>query len=128
MSVPPDSCLFHEDHLWCLPSDDGTLLVGISDHAQDKLGDVLYLDLPEVGSQVECGVPMGTVESVKVVNDLICPVSGVITARNDDLEDQPELANSEPYGSGWLVRIRPASADATVGLMDVDTYQRHVDD
>lgn len=123
-----NNCLFHEGHLWCRPADDGTLELGISDYAQGKLGDILYFDLPEIGSQVERGVPMGTVESVKVVNDLICPVSGIVKARNDSLEDQPELANRHPYGEGWLIRIVPDSAEPTEGLMNADSYRSYLGD
>lgn len=121
-----DDCLFHESHLWCRPSDDGTLKVGISDYAQDKLGDILYFDLPEIGDQVERGVSMGTVESVKVVNDLISPISGIVKARNDSLEDQPELANREPYENGWLVRIEPSAGDINHGLMNEDAYLKYL--
>lgn len=118
-----DDCLFHEAHLWCRPADDGTLTVGISHYAQDKLGDILYFDLPQIGDHVERGVSMGTVESVKVVNDLISPVSGTVKARNDSVEDQPELANREPYGNGWLVRIEATTTgDATEGLMNETAY------
>jgi len=123
-----DNCLFHEAHLWCRPADDGTLEVGISDYAQEKLGDILYFDLPEIGTQVERGASIGTVESAKVVNDLISPISGNVRARNDSLEDRPDLANSDPYGGGWLVRIQQASDnDTTDGLMDINSYRAYLE-
>ena len=96
--------------------------VGITDFAQDALGDIVFVQLPEVGTKVEAGQPFGEVESTKSVSELYAPLTGVVVARNDKLADEPELVNTDPYGAGWLVEIDPASADDIEDLLDAEAY------
>ena len=121
MSEIPDDLRYTEEHEW-VRTDGDVVVVGITDHAQEQLGDVVYVDLPPAGASVETGAPFGEVESTKSVSDLFAPVAGTIEARNDDLEDRPELLNEDPYGEGWLVRITPTDASAVDGLLDAAAY------
>lgn len=121
MAEIPQDLRYTEEHEW-VRMDGDVVVVGITDHAQEQLGDVVYVDLPPAGASVEAGATFGEVESTKSVSDLFAPVAGTIEARNDELEDRPELLNSDPYGQGWLVRITPADADPTAGLLDADGY------
>lgn len=124
-STPAD-LRYTEEHEWV--RDDGdVVMVGITDYAQEQLGDVVYVDLPVAGAQVERGQPFGEVESTKSVSDLYAPVSGTIVERNDQLEDRPELINEEPYGEGWMVTIRPTDRSELDGLLDVDAYRKLLD-
>jgi glycine cleavage system H protein len=100
--------------------------IGITDYAQDALGDVVYVTLPEVGAAVTAGDSCGEVESTKSVSDLFAPLSGEVTARNDGLDATPELVNTDPYGEGWLFELRPADADAVAGLLDVAAYREQI--
>lgn len=126
--MPADECRFHSGHLWCHGQSREDLRVGISDYAQQSLGEIVYFDLPEVGSEVTAGEPMGTVESIKVVNDLIAPVSGRVIEANASIADTPSLANDDPYGAGWLVRIHARSVTDLDGLMDYAAYQDYTGD
>lgn len=120
----PDGLSYTEEHEWV--RDDGdVIVVGITDFAQDQLGDVVYVDLPGPGSQVGKGQPFGEVESTKSVSDLYAPVTGTIEERNDALEERPELINDDPYGKGWMVRIRPDDRSELEGLMDPEAYRQH---
>ncbi len=125
MSDVPDELKYTADHEWALVSGtDGkqTVRVGITDYAQQALGDVVYVSLPEVGTQVAQGAAFGEVESTKSVSDLNAPVAGTVAARNDALDQQPELINSDPYGEGWIVEIELSEgADLSV-LIDAATY------
>ncbi|PZS13006.1 MAG: glycine cleavage system protein GcvH [Pseudonocardiales bacterium] len=125
MSDVPDELKYTADHEWARVSDaDGkqTVRVGITDYAQQALGDVVYVSLPEVGTQLAQGAAFGEVESTKSVSDLYAPVAGTVAARNDALDQQPELINSDPYGEGWVVEIEVADgADLSV-LIDAATY------
>ena len=128
----PDDRRYTDQHEWALVqgSDGGATVVrvGITDHAQDALGDIVYVQLPEVGEDVTPGNAIGEVESTKSVSDVYSPVSGVVAAVNERLADAPETINSDPYGEGWLVEIRvEAGDDPTTGLMDADAYQALVD-
>jgi glycine cleavage system H protein len=112
-------------HEWVRVQDDSqTVRVGITDYAQEALGDVVYVSLPEVGSEVSAGTACGEVESTKSVSDLYAPVSGTVTARNDALDAQPQLINSDPYGDGWILEIQiSGDADSAAGeLLDADAY------
>jgi glycine cleavage system H protein len=120
--MPQDERRFHPEHLWCGQASDGQVPVGISAFAQTSLGEIVYFDLPEVGARVEAGVPMGTVESIKVVNDLVAPVTGEVVEVNAALADDPSLANTDPYGAGWLVRVVPDDPAALEGLLDEAAY------
>ena len=96
--------------------------IGITDHAQDALGDVVYVELPEQGDSFDAEEKFGVVESVKTVSDLFAPIAGKVVDVNGDLEDAPETVNSDPYGGGWMIRIEPTSADAIAGLLDAAAY------
>jgi glycine cleavage system H protein len=124
MSIP-NELRYTPDHEWARLEGDGTVTVGITHHAQDALGDVVYVELPEVGATLDAGAQFGVVESVKTVSDLFAPCAGEVVAVNAHLEDAPETINAEPYGAGWLLKLKPESADALEGLMDADAYRAH---
>ena len=129
----PDDRRYTEQHEWALLQPGGgegaVVRVGITDHAQDALGDIVFVQLPEVGAEVVPGAPMGEVESTKSVSDVYAPVTGVVTAVNEALTNAPETINADPYGAGWLVELTVAgeSADPTAELMDAAAYQALVD-
>ena len=102
---------------------EGTVRVGITDHAQDALGDVVYVDLPSVGDSVAAEDSFGEIESTKSVSDLFAPIAGEIVAVNEGLEDDPALVNSDPYGEGWIIEIRPENADDLANLLDAEAYK-----
>jgi glycine cleavage system H protein len=119
----PEDLHYTTEHEWIRPVDGGVLRVGITSYAQDALGDVVYVTLPETGATVTAGDTCGEVESTKSVSDLFAPVSGEVTARNETLDATPELVNSDPYGEGWLFELRPADAGAVNDLLDAAEYQ-----
>jgi glycine cleavage system H protein len=129
----PDDRRYTDQHEWALVQGtegaDTVVRVGITDHAQDALGDIVFVQLPEVGAEVGPGVAIGEVESTKSVSDIYAPVAGVVSAVNEALTDAPETVNSDPYGAGWLVDIRvPGGAgDPTADLLDSAAYQAVVD-
>ena len=129
----PDDRRYTDQHEWALVqgSDGGSTVVrvGITDHAQDALGDIVFVQLPAVGDEVGPGNPMGEVESTKSVSDFYAPVAGTVTAVNEALTDAPETINSDPYGEGWLVEITVdgAAGDPTDGLLDAAAYQALVE-
>jgi glycine cleavage system H protein len=127
MSELPGDLLYTEDHEWLRKEDDGTVTVGITDHAQEALGDLVYVELPEVGQEVESGGDMAVVESVKAASDVYAPVSGSVVAVNDSLADDPEKINSDPYGEGWIVRMQPGDGDDGE-TMSPDAYQSLLDE
>lgn len=117
---------YTDKHEWT--RDEGELIrVGITDYAQEQLGDVVYVDLPAPGAEVEQGQPFGEVESTKSVSDLYAPVSGTVAERNETLDDRPELVNEDPLGEGWMVAIRPRDRAELEGLMDADAYRSLVE-
>lgn len=116
-----DNVRYTEDHEWARKEGD-LVKVGISDYAQDQMGDIVFVELPEVGASFGRGEEFGTVESVKAVSELYMPVGGEITAVNSDLEGQPELVNQDPYGGGWMVEIRPDNPGEMDSLRDRDGY------
>jgi glycine cleavage system H protein len=121
MAAYPDDLRYSREHEW-VRVEDGTATIGITTFAADELGDIVYLDLPEVGARVEHGATFGVVESVKAVSDLYAPVSGEVLEVNETLRDSPELVNSEAFGSGWIVKLRlddPTQADE---LLDATQY------
>ena len=118
---------YTEEHEWVQRTSDDVVRIGITDYAQQQLGDVVFVQLPEVGRRVESGDSVGEVESTKSVSDIYAPVSGEVTARNDALEDQPELVNSAPLGGGWMVEIRLADPEQWAGLLDGEAYQKVID-
>jgi glycine cleavage system H protein len=121
----PEDLRYTKEHEWAR-AENGRVRVGITDFAQDSLGDVVYVDVPEVGTSVQADQPLGEVESTKSVSDIFSPVSGTVTERNPLLEDQPELVNAEPYGGGWLVVIEPSDPSALDDLLDADAYRTFV--
>ncbi|HEX6682095.1 MAG TPA: glycine cleavage system protein GcvH [Candidatus Limnocylindrales bacterium] len=119
----PDELRYTAEHEWVRDSGDGApVRVGITDFAQDALGDIVYVQLPEVGSQATAGDSFGEVESTKSVSEIYAPISGEVTAVNQAVADNPELINSDPYGEGWLVEVRPADPAAVSGLLDAQGY------
>jgi glycine cleavage system H protein len=123
--VNPSDLKYTSEHEWVRePGEaDSSVRVGITDYAQDALGDIVYVSLPEAGTEVEGGAPVGELESTKSVSDVYAPVSGRVVARNEALDGSPELVNSDPYGEGWLFEIVPSDPDAVSGLMDADAYE-----
>ncbi|MGN6610821.1 MAG: glycine cleavage system protein GcvH [Angustibacter sp.] len=119
----PDDLSYTAEHEWVRRGDDGTVRVGITAYAQDALGDVVFVTLPEVGSDVAPGSACGEVESTKSVSDIFAPVAGTVSARNDALDANPELVNSDPYGQGWMFDVRPSDPSELDGLMDAAGYQ-----
>ncbi|KAF0811144.1 glycine cleavage H-protein [Alcanivorax sp. S71-1-4] len=114
-------------HEWIRLEDDGTAYVGISDHAQDAMGDLVFVELPEVGQKMETGDEAGVVESVKAASDIYAPVSGEIVAINEALEDTPELVNQDPYGDGWLFRLRINDKADLDELLSADEYREQLE-
>ncbi|AYJ04692.1 glycine cleavage system protein GcvH [Mycobacterium avium] len=124
--IPPD-LHYTAEHEWVCRSGDDTVRVGITDFAQSALGDVVFVQLPEVGAQLTAGESFGEVESTKSVSDLYAPVSGTVTAVNTDLEGSPQLVNSDPYGAGWLLDVQVSDAaaleSAITALLDAEAYR-----
>lgn len=118
----PEELRYSSDHEWAR-LEDGKVRVGITDFAQDNLGDVVFVTAPEVGSAVTAGASFGEVESTKSVSDLYAPIDGVVVEVNGELEAHPELVNSDPYGDGWICVIEPASSDALASLLDAAGYR-----
>ena len=118
----PEELKYTEQHEW-LRMEGGRARVGITDYAQDALGDVVYVDIPEVGTEVRAGEPFGEVESTKSVSDVYAPVSGTVSERNAALVEAPELVNQDPYGEGWMIVIELSDAAETEGLLNADSYR-----
>ena len=126
MSELPGDLHYTNDHEWLRREDDGNVTIGITDHAQSALGDLVYVELPEVGQEVESGGDMAVVESVKAASDVYAPISGTVVAVNDVLSDDPEVINSDPYGDGWIVKLNPGGDESE--LLTPDAYQALLDD
>ena len=124
MASPADN-KYTKDHEWVRLEGD-TALVGITDYAQSELGDVVFVDLPEVGTQVKQGETFGVVESVKAASDLFAPISGEVLEVNTALQDAPELVNQEPYAGGWMLKVRPSDLGEMDNIMDAAAYDDHV--
>ena len=128
MSNVPAELSYTSEHEWVSAlTAEGTVRVGITDHAQDALGDVVYVDLPSVGDSVAAEDSFGEIESTKSVSDLFAPIAGEIVAVNEALEDDPALVNSDPYGEGWIMEIRPENADDLANLLDAEAYKAELD-
>jgi glycine cleavage system H protein len=119
----PDELHYSKDDEWILLEDD-SVTVGVTDFAQQQLGDIVYVELPSVGDSVVVGEAFGVIESVKAVSDLLAPISGQLVAINEDLVDQPEIINEECYGTGWIIKIKPSDPDALDSLLDADGYRK----
>jgi len=128
MSEFPAELKYASSHEWTRLESDGSVVVGITDHAQDALGDVVYIELPEVGAHVDAGTEVAVIESVKAASDIYSPVTGDVTEINPALEDEPEAVNSSPYGDGWLFRVMPTDAASMGDLMDADAYAASVEE
>jgi glycine cleavage system H protein len=122
----PEDLRYSTDHEWVRVADD-RVRVGITDYAQDALGDVVFVDVPSVGATVEAGGTLGEIESTKSVSEVYAPVGGEVVAVNASLADQPELLNSDPYGDGWICELRPADPSAADGLLDAAAYRTLID-
>ncbi len=122
MSDMPNNLRYAESHEWARLEADGTVTVGITDHAQDALGDVVFVELPEVGSQLAAGQQAGVVESVKAASDIYAPVAGEVIAVNAAIVDAPETVNAVPYGDGWFFRLKPANPADLEQLLDAAGY------
>ena len=119
----PDELHYTSDDEW-LHAEDDFVTLGVTDFAQQQLGDIVYVELPSVGDQLESGVAFGVIESVKAVSDLNAPISGQVVAINEELVDQPEIINEECYGGGWIIKIKPSAQDQIDSLLDADGYRK----
>ena len=122
----PEDLKYTAEHEWVRAGDSGVMRIGITDYAQEQLGDIVYVHLPEVGETVEAGTAVGELESTKSVSDLFAPVSGTVAARNEALDATPELCNTDPYGEGWILEIEASDASAADGLMSAGDYEATV--
>ena len=123
MADIPNNLKFLESHEWAREEDDGSVTVGISDHAQSLLGDIVFVELPEVGSEVNKQDDVAVVESVKAASDVYTPLSGEVLEVNEMLADRPEVFNSSPYGDGWFFKIKPNNIEELSELLDNEAYQ-----
>ena len=121
----PANLQYTEDHEWVSEEDD-ILTVGISDFAQGELGDIIFVEMPEIGNEYGKGDPFGTIEAVKTVADLFAPISGEVVAINEELEETPELINSDPYGKGWIVRLKPSVSEELDELLTASAYEESI--
>lgn len=128
MSDMPAELKYAKTHEWARLEDDGTVTVGITDHAQHALGDVVFVELPEVGADLTAGSEAGVVESVKAASDIYAPVSGEVIAINEKLIDVPETINGDPYGDGWFFRVRPSDTAELDELLDAEGYRAVCDE
>lgn len=125
MSNIPDSLRYRESHEWIVP-DTESASVGITDHAQHELTDVVFVDLPQIGRKVSAGDQVAVIESVKAASDIYAPVSGEITEVNEALNSEPALINTDPYGKGWLFKIKPNNQTEVAALMSPEAYKSHI--
>jgi glycine cleavage system H protein len=128
MSKIPAELKYTRTHEWLKNEADGTITVGISDHAQDALGDLVFVETPEVGRKVKAGEACAVVESVKAASDIYSPIEGEIIAANEALAAQPELLNTDPYGEGWIMKLRPADEAESSALLDAKSYESTLED
>ena len=127
MSDLPSELGYAESHEWARLDEDGLVTVGITNHAQDALGDVVYVELPEIDQRVEAGQEAGVVESVKAASDIFSPVSGTIAEVNEKLDDAPETVNQDPYGDGWFFKVDPTDTAELKDLLDSDGYAESIE-
>lgn len=126
MKELPGDLLYTDEHEWLRREDDGSVTIGITQHAQAALGDLVYVELPEIDQQVDAGGDMAVVESVKAASDVYAPIAGTVVAVNETLSDDPETINNDPYGDGWIVRLKPTGDEGS--LMSPDDYQTFLDE
>ena len=122
MTEIPSELFYTKEHEWIRQESDGSCLIGITNHAQDSLGDVTFVEMPAVGEVFEKGAVFGVVESVKAASDLYMPFTGEVTETNEELNDSPEQVNSDPYTGGWMIRIKPSGSINTKELLDAESY------
>jgi len=127
MSELPGDLKYSKSHEWVRVNEDGTVTVGITDHAQEQLGDMVYIEVPEQGRELEAEEGCAVVESVKAASDVYTPLAGTVVEANEALADSPEVVNQDAYGAGWLMKLKPASSDALNALMDPAAYQEFID-
>lgn len=128
MSNIPSELKYATSHEWVRTESDGTVTVGITEHAQDLLGDMVFVELPDVGDHVSVGDDVAVAESVKAASDIYAPISGEVIAVNEELEDAPELVNSDAFGAGWMFKIKPADASDMDALLDAEGYKNSIDE
>ena len=116
--------MYTEEHEWLRREEDGSITIGITDHAQGALGDLVYVELPELGQDLEIGGEMAVVESVKAASDIYAPIAGTVAAVNNELEDSPEAVNDSPYGEGWFYKLTPENSDDLNSLLSAGDYQK----
>ncbi|EGR0264325.1 glycine cleavage system H protein [Vibrio cholerae HE48] len=119
---------FTESHEWVRDNGDGTVTIGISEHAQEMLGDVVFVELPEIDAEIDAGDSFSLVESVKAASDIYAPVTGVVIEVNEDLQNSPELINEEPYDSGWIVKVKMSDPDELKDLKDAEEYLASIEE
>jgi len=122
MSETPSELKYASSHEWARLEEDGTVTIGITDHAQDALGDVVFVELPDVGTTLAAAGEAGVVESVKAASDIYAPVGGEVIAINEQLEDEPETVNSDPYNDGWFYKLQPSDSSELDALMSAEDY------
>lgn len=123
----PDELKYHKEHTWAR-IEGKKAVIGITDYAQDSLGDIVYIDLPEIDSEIEANSEFSEIESTKATSSVIAPVSGTIIEINDDLEESPEVINEDPYGKGWIVKIQMTAPSEAANLLDSSAYEKFVED
>ncbi|WP_116368028.1 glycine cleavage system protein GcvH [Parahaliea mediterranea] len=128
MSQTPSELKYASSHEWARLEEDGTVTVGITDHAQEALGDVVFVELPGVGDTLAAGDDAGVVESVKAASDIYAPIGGEVIAVNSALEDEPETVNADPYNDGWFYKLQPTDTGELDKLLSAEDYQQHCDD
>ncbi|HEY4734291.1 MAG TPA: glycine cleavage system protein GcvH [Gemmatimonadaceae bacterium] len=126
MANIPKDLQYTEEHEYVRKANDGTVEIGITDYAQGELGDVVYIELPKVGTKFNKHDVFGTIEAVKAVSELFSPIGGEVVAINDRLDKEPALVNTDPYGAGWMIKVRPSNQADIDGLMKADAYTAHV--
>lgn len=126
MSEVRSELKYLSSHEWARVEDDGTVTIGITDHAQEALGDVVFVEVPDVGSTVTAGIEAGVVESVKAASDIFSPVSGEVVAVNEALEDAPETVNASPYDDGWFFKVEPSAIEELDNALDAEGYQNSI--
>jgi glycine cleavage system H protein len=128
MSKVPNDLRYAKSHEWAKKQSDGTVLIGITDHAQGALGDLVFVEVPKVGRKVSAGEACAVVESVKAASDVYAPISGEVTEANPDLANVPETLNQDPYGKGWMFKLKPSNAGELEKLLDAAGYQKSLGD
>ena len=128
MSNSPSELKYASSHEWARLEDDGTITVGITDHAQNALGDVVYVELPEIGNTYSAGEEIAVVESVKAASDIYAPLAGEVIAINEALQDSPEIINESPYDDGWFFKLQPSEVGELENLLDAEDYDAECED